>query len=406
VHLFFATGELSGDMHASHLVRALRAHPEMPEFRLSAVGSVNLEREGAKLIADPVEHSAVGVLSNLSRLPAQLAFFRKALRFILENNVDAVVLVDNRYFNLRLARSLRQRGFRGPIVYYLAPTLWQAAFDPRLERIEEQAASFQHRVGKRFVAMRDYCDFALVVYPVGLELFRFFKVPFEFIGHPLCELIRPVMERNRFRAMCEAERGRLVGLMPGSRREEVALIAPALLDAAESIRRELPETAFALPVAHPHVRSSIMRQLRQRPLEVTLLEPELRHDLIVYADLMLVASGTATHECTVARTPHIMTYRLPPLQDFLYAAFTRFRLPYYAFPNIVAGEQVIPELVRGDCNGGTLAHEALSLLDDIERMTAMRDRLASLRERVCLPGTLKRAAQICVDVLAREGARP
>jgi len=191
--------------------------------------------------------------------------------------------------------------------------------------------------------------------------------------------------------------------MPGSRRDEVKFIGGTLLDAAEGIQRKLPNAAFVLPVAHAGLREPIMRELRQRKLDVTLLEPELRYDLIVHADLMLVASGTATHECAVAGTPHIMTYRLPPLHDFLYAAFTRFRLPYYAFPNIVAGESVIPELVRGDCNAGRLAEEAVALLTDKDRLKTMREQLTRLRDSMCRPRTLKRAAELCVDVFARKG---
>lgn len=402
-HLFFATGELSGDMHASHLVDALRAHPRMPDFELSALGSSNLEMRGATLVADPVKHSALGVLSNLASLPAHLSIFRRSLRFILEQGVDAVILVDNRYFNLRLAQSLRRNGFRGAIVYYLAPTLWQAAFDSRLQHVEMQPKAFQRRVRKRFQAMRRYCDFALLIYPVGLELFRFFKVPFEFIGHPLCELVAPTMEPARFRAMCDAEDGRLVGLMPGSRVQEVQLIGRALLDAAELIRRELPQTAFALPVAHRHLREPIVHELRRRNIEVTLLEPELKYDLIANADVMLVASGTATHECTVAGTPHIMAYRLPPVQDFLYATFTRFRLPFYAFPNILCGRQVIPELLRGECTGARLAEEATALLSNEHRRAEMCEQLALLKQRICRPETLRRAADICVEVFTRKG---
>ncbi|OPX23527.1 MAG: hypothetical protein B1H03_01335 [Planctomycetales bacterium 4484_113] len=403
LHLFLATGELSGDLHASYLVRALREQSHMPKLTLSALGSVNLEAEGAHLVADPVAHSAVGVFSNLGQLPFHLSLFNRAVKFILEGGVDAVILVDNRYFNLRLAETIRRRGFSGPIIYYLAPTLWQAAFDRRLQRIEEQPLAFQRRIGKRFNAMREYCDFALVIYPLGFELFEFFEVPFEFIGHPLCEMVKPNLERTRFREMCGAGDNKLVGLMPGSRRQEVKLIGGPLLDAAGLIQQSLPEIVFALPVAHSHLRNCILSELRRRNLEVALLEPELRYDLISHADLMLVASGTATHECAVAATPHIMTYRLPPWQDFMYSTFTKFRLPFYAFPNIIAGGQVVPELVRGECNGESLAKEALNLLSDDARAIAMRERLEKLRSRICRSRTLARAAEICRQVFVRKG---
>jgi lipid-A-disaccharide synthase len=251
--------------------------------------------------------------------------------------------------------------------------------------------------------MRRYCDFAILIYPIGLELFRYFDVPHEFVGHPLCELVIPAMPAERFRAMLDATDGPLVGLMPGSRVQEVRVIGRQMFEAAAEMHRNIGACVFGLPIAHPELREPVMRHLRTLPVEVKLVERELRYDLICRADLMIVASGTATHECAVAGTPHIMTYRLPALHDFLYGAFTRFRMRFYAFPNIVAGEEVIPELVRGDCRGRRIAEEATALLGDAARLEDMRVRLGEVKERMCRRGTLARAAEICVEVLRRKG---
>ncbi len=400
LRVFFSTGELSGDMHAARLMSALAKHPSVDALEAAALGSVNLERAGATVLHDTAIGSAMGVISNLLRAPAHVRLFRRALKHVLDDRPDAVILVDWRYFNLKLAKALRDAGYEGVIVHYIAPVMWQAASDERFARIAEQPEGFQRRIGRRFAQMRESVDLALAIYPVGLELFEHFGVNCEFVGHPLCEEVRPKVTRQALRqAVGVAGDAPVIGLMPGSRREEVALIGRELVRASRLIGEKLPGAKFALPVALPGLRDSLKRIAQGQSVDIAFLEPEQRYDLVSYADLMIVASGTATHECAIAGTPHIAVYRLKPLYDFLYATFTRFRLPAYAFPNIIAGRHVVPELMRRDCNSARIARTAISLLSDGAALARMRGDLAEVRRRVCRPKTLDTAAKIIVDAV-------
>jgi len=397
--LFVSAGELSGDMHAANLLRAIAGHRDVSELRATALGSFHLADAGAEVLFDTGSNASIGFIGNFLQAPQRLRLFQETLRHLQRFPPEAVILVDSRFFNLNLARALRRSGFEGPIVYFIAPVLWQAASDPRFDRFEEQGAGFRQKVGKRFLLMKELVDLALVIYPVGLQLYQHFGVPYEFIGHPLCEILQPSRPRSEFLEELGAVPGHpVIGLMPGSRREEVAVIGREMIRAARAIAESFPQATFALPVAHPALKDSIIRLLKRYPVDLTLLEPEQRYDLVCHADLMIVASGTATHECAVAGTPHIMAYRLPWLYDLMYSTFTRFRLPAYAFPNIIAGENVIPELVRSECNADYIAGVAMSLLDDVAELARMRQRLESVRGMIHRPQPLERAADLIVQL--------
>jgi lipid-A-disaccharide synthase len=400
LRLFVSAGELSGDMHAANLLRAIAGHRDVGELRATALGSFNLAEAGAEVLFDTGGDATIGFIGNFLRAPQRLRLFQETVRHLQRFPPDAVILVDSRFFNLNLAKALRRGGYEGPIIYFIAPVLWQAASDPRYDRFAEQPAGFRRKVGKRFKLMKELVDLALVIYPVGLQLYQYFGVPHEFIGHPLCEVVKPSRPRSEFLEELGAAPGHpVIGLMPGSLREEVAVIGREMIQAARTIAESFPEATFALPVAHPALKDAIIALLKRYPVDLTLLEPEQRYDLVCHADLMIVASGTATHECAVAGTPHIVAYRLPWLYDLIYSTFTRFRLPAYAFPNIIAGEHVVPELVRGECNADYIAGVAMSLLDDVAEMARMRQRLESVRGMIYRPQPLERAADLIVRLI-------
>ena len=400
LRLFISAGELSGDVHAARLVEALAKRAG--SLDITALGSDNLKAAGAKVLYDTARGATLGVIGNLLQAPQKLRLFNTAVRNIMDAKPDAVILVDSRFFNLNLARVLRQKCYQGAIVYYVAPVMWQAASDARYRNIAQQSGQFRANAGLRFEEMRKHVDLSLVIYPVGLELYDYFGINYEFVGHPLCETVKPTLGKDELRALANA-RGNapLIGLMPGSRKEEVSVIGRELIGAASIIARHIPGAAFALPVAHPSLRRQIQAMLKGATANITLLEPERRFDLIAHSDLMVVASGTATHECAAAGTPHIMAYRLHPALDFFYANFTRFRLPAYAFPNIIAGRKIIPELIRAQCSAANIADAAIRLLGSESEMEQMRRDLAEVRSKICKPNSLDRSAELVIEAISR-----
>ncbi len=400
LRLFISAGELSGDVHAARLIDALAKR--VGSLDITALGSDNLKAAGAKVLYDTARGATLGVIGNLLQAPQKLTLFNAAVRCVMQDKPDAVILIDSRFFNLNLARVLRDKGYQGAIVYYVAPVMWQAASDERYRNIAQQAEPFRRNTGRRFELMRKHFDLALVIYPVGLELYQHFGVNYEFVGHPLCGAFETTISREEMRALAGASGDSpLIGLMPGSRKEEVSVIGRELIGAANIIAQQIPGVAFALPVAHPSLRPQMLAMLKNGGASITLLEPEQRFSLISHADLMVVASGTATHECAAAGTPHIMAYRLHPALDFFYSNFTRFRLPAYAFPNIIAGRKIIPELIRRNCSAKEIAKASLELIGSQEAMEQMRCDLREVRALICKPNTLGRSVELIHEAIGR-----
>jgi len=401
-HIFVSAGELSGDMHAAALIRALRDSGYFPFFKLSAVGSRNLESQGAHIIFDSVKLSSIGVLANLPKIPIYLSLFRRVVKYILTQKVDVVILVDYRFFNLNLARILREEGFRGAIIYYITPTLWQAAFDDRYQEPGKAPAGFIRKMSTRFNILRDCCDLSIAIYPIGLELLEYFGVKHIYIGHPICQLAKPTRDRDIFLNSIQASSKRLVGLMPGSRTSEVKLIGRELVRAAEILSKGLKNLAFAIPVATDGLIPLIKDLTSGAKCDIKLLPFEERFNLIAYSELMLVASGTAVHECAVIGTPHIICYKLPWLHDFIYSTFSRFRLPYYGFTNIMARREIVPELIRSNCAGSRIASVAEEYLASPSRASAVRAELARLKGRFCKPEVFELATSAIAKVLSEK----
>ncbi len=397
--IFISTGEISGDMHASALVRRMREVEGFPAFELSAGGSRHLEKEGAQLLYDSSQLSYLGVLANIPHLHHALKRFNTAVSFILSTGVNCVILVDYRHFNLHLARTLRQMGYRGAMIYYVVPTLWQSAYDERYRSIEKAPKSFIGKTSFRYRILREFCDLSIAIYPVGLELLDYFQVPHVYIGHPLCEIAKSKLEREEFMTLLGSSGERVIGIMPGSRSQEVKLIGAELAEAGRILKEKIGNVRFAVPLAHPALKEIVERLFEKRGVCANLLEADLRYDVIKHSELVLCKSGTAVHECAVMEKPHIIAYRIPPVHDFVYSVFTRFRLPHYGFTNLIAGREVVPELVRSSCRGERIANAAKELLEDSSRMVSLREELGKLKKVICKEAPLTTAVKEILKVL-------
>jgi len=297
---------------------------------------------------------------------------------------------------------LRRRGYRGAIIYYIVPTVWQSAFDERLQNPEQAPSSYIRKLSGRFSVLREYFDLCIAIYPLGLKLLQYFRVPYIYIGHPLCEIARPTLSREEFSKRWSLGE-RVIGLMPGSRVSEVVHVGREIIRSAAVIQRKCPEFSFVVPVAHPRLAGILERFAENAGADIAFISPDYRYELIHYSTLMVVTSGTAVHECAVCASPHIICYRLPPVHDFLYSVFTSFRLPYYGFTNIVGGKSIVPELMRKSCNASQIAEKVYELVRSSEALGEMKRKLQKLRERICSPEPLRTATRACLDVLSRKG---
>ncbi len=363
--LAVVAGEASGDLHASEVVHELRKLDASLE--LFGIGGDLLLAEGLQPVSHAREMGIVGLFNVIRHLPMFRRVFRKLIARIADERPDAVLLVDYPDFNLRVAKKCRELGLR--VVYYISPQLWAW----RKGRVRDVAR---------------YVDHMIVLFPFEEEFYRRHGVPVTYAGHPLIEQTIGVKRRT-------PSQGNLrLALLPGSRRSEVASLLPPMLDAVRILRRERAIEPFV--VRAPTISNEWIAELvRNHGTEV----PIVTHDggaAVAGADLALCSSGTATLEAAVLGTPAVVVYQLGRLS---YALARRLvDLPHFSLVNIVAGKQVLPELIQEQVNGETIAAEVMRMAEPATYASILAE-LEIVRSRLGEPGASARAAAATFAVM-------
>jgi len=330
------------------------------------------------LTADYRGLAVTGLTEAIGKLPQSFATLRRLVEFARSTRPDALVAIDFPDFNFRLAADARSLGI--PVVYYVSPQLW--AWRPGRMRTLKKIASKM-----------------LVIFPFEAPLYEREGVPVEFVGHPLIDLIEITEPRDRFlRARDLDPAAPTVALLPGSRPNEVHAILPGLAASAALIRRAVPKVQFVLARA-PKLSDNLFHGVAAAAGPVTMVEGRT-DDVLNAADVVLTASGTATVQTALHERPMVIVYKLSPLTYALGRPFVK--LDTFGMANLVAGRRVVPELIQGDFTPTRVAAEAIPLLTDPARASAMRAALREVREKLGQPGASRRAAQA---VLAATGTK-
>ena len=376
--IMLAAGEASGDLHGAAVCRGLKGLA--PACRLVGMGGARMAAAGMELLVDVTASAVVGGSEAVSRLPVLYRALHR-LRAALEEapRPAALVLIDFPEFNLRLARAARRVGV--PVVYFIPPQVWAW----RRGRV---------RTIRRLVSL------VLAVFPFEPPFYRLAGVPVAFVGHPLLDALADAPDRAAARRELGLAAGaRVVGLLPGSRREEVARMLPVMGAAAARIRAATPEVQFVLARA-PTVEAEAIARHVGGMTELTMVAGRA-HAVLRAADLALVTSGTATLEAALLGTPMVVCYRLSRVSGL--AARLLIRVPWISLANLTLGRAVVPELYQASATGERLAEEALRLLENPGALDAQREAFRELAGRLGEPGVGVRAARL---VLAEAGAVP
>ncbi|HXF12336.1 MAG TPA: lipid-A-disaccharide synthase [Terriglobales bacterium] len=327
-----------------------RATPPRVEF--FGVGGERMRASGCDIVVDAKDLSVVGITEILSHLPKIWGLFHKLVTEADRRRPDLAVVIDSPAFNWRVARQMKKRGV--PVVYYVCPQFW---------------AWRQGRVR----LLRKYVDKALVIFPFEEKFYCDRGVNAEFVGHPLAELPRPTISRDRYAAEHGLNVSKLwITLMPGSRNKEVRMNLPGILEAAALLGSEYE---FLIPVAPTVGSSSIQHIMHSHPLLATSARsgapPFSENAVHLVPDALpalahsragIIASGTATVEAAMMETPFVMVYRVTPL-TYLLGRWT-VKVPHFAMVNLIAGEEVVSELVQQDFTGERVAAELKRIIPD------------------------------------------
>ncbi len=373
-------GEASGDHHAADLVRALSG--PAPGLSFYGMGGPELAAAGMEVLHDSRDLAVMGLaeVAGSLRLAARTL---ANLRGTLESRSPAgVILVDFPDFNLRLARAAWRRGV--PVVYFISPQIWAW----RAGRVRQMA---------RWVS-RVVC-----IHPFEVAFYRKHGASAVYVGHPLVDQARDAPARDAARQRLGLPpSGRVLALLPGSRRQEVRAMLSGMLDAARRLRQHPGLDAVLLPVAATLEDRELAAAAGSEGLGgVRLVRGDFLPALAA-ADAALVASGTSTLAAAMMDTPMVVGYRMNPLTYVPVRYLTR--VDHVGLVNLVAGRRVVPERIQEDFTGENLAREGRRLLVDGEAAGAQRLAFREVRSRLGPPGVFSRAAEAVVAGLLRSAA--
>lgn len=364
--ILISAGEASGEMYGAQLIEALR-HLD-PSLQFFGVGGDRMRAAGCDTVVDAKDLAVVGITEILSHLPKILGLYQHLLREADRRKPDLAIVIDSPAFNWRVARQMKRRGI--PTVYYVAPQFW---------------AWRQGRVR----LIRHYIDKALVIFPFEEKFYRDRGVDATFVGHPLAELPYPAIARADYAAQFQLDPAKpWITLMPGSRVKEVRMNLPTVLESAALLGSAYE---FLLPIA-PTLDRDFLRSLIGSH-KITLVPEAL--PALWHSRAGIVASGTATVEAAMMNTPFVMVYRVSPLTYAL--GKPRVKVPRFAMVNLIAEEEVVPELVQQDFTAAKVVARIQEILPDGPTRERMIEGLRRVKGRLRAPGLTSGAAQHPAD---------
>ncbi len=363
-------GEASGDLHGAHFVAAMRRRAA--EIFFCGIGGSAMRQAGVRIMMDAAELSVVGITEVFSRLPRIWEGLRRAKGVLRSLKPDLLVLIDFPDFNLHLAAAAKQRGI--PVLYYVSPQIWAW----RSGRVRKIARRVDHMA---------------VILPFEEPFYSGHRVAVTFVGHPLLDA--PLTDTAANDAPAEA--AHTIGLLPGSRRGEVARLLPLMRAAADRLRDCQPGLRFlisAAPSVDPQWIHAALGPAGSDGFEIVSGGAAA---VFRRCSLVVAASGTVTLEAGIHGVPMVIVYRVSTLSYWLGKALIR--VPFIGLVNLVAGRRIVPELLQKEASPLRIAQEVSALLADRPALAVLRSELLALRSQLGGPGAAGRVADIALRLM-------
>ncbi len=366
-------GESSGDILGASLMQALRRI--QPNILFEGIGGPLMQAEGLHS-RHPMERLAVmGIIEPLKRLPELLHIRRDITNYFLANPPAVFIGIDSPDFNLTIESRLHAKGIL--TVHYVSPSVW---------------AWRQNRVRKIAKAV----DLVLTLFPFEADFYQKYQVPVCFVGHPLADIINLLPDSQLARSeLSLPATAKILAFLPGSRHSEVARLGPVFLQTAELLSLQYPDLMFLFPCASSHCKRQLQSMLGPAHTTVRLLNGQSRLAMEA-ADVVVLASGTATLEAMLLKKPMVVCYKMAWLS---YAIISRMlRVPYFSLPNLLAGESIVEELVQKQVNPSLLASKVAKFLAEEPQNQHMLQRYMQIHQSLRM-GASNKAAQAVMKLL-------
>jgi lipid-A-disaccharide synthase len=375
-------GETSGDLLGAGLIEELRKR--YPDAEFAGIGGDAMRNAGCETWFDASELSLMGLVEVLRHLPRLLTLRREFRERALAWQPDVFIGIDAPDFNLPVERWLKQRGVR--TVHYVSPSVW-AWKEKRAEKIGASA------------------DLVLCLFPMEPAIYHRHGVDARFVGHPMADAISYQVDRNAARATLGlSSSSPVLAILPGSRHGEISRLGDTFLAAAWQVAEKLPGLQVLIPAANPGCRSLIAEQLSRSVLPVLnshILDGQARTAMIA-ADVVLLASGTATLEAMLVKRPMVVGYKVAPLTYRIVKALKLIKVDRFALPNILAGEDLAPELMQDDCTPEKLAAAVLHWFEHPEDVARLQPKYLQLHAELRRDASARAAEAVGELLVQRE----
>ncbi|HEY9624489.1 MAG TPA: lipid-A-disaccharide synthase [Crinalium sp.] len=384
VRLFISTGEVSGDLQGSLLIKALHTQAQQHDIDLEilALGGDRMAQAGATLLGNTSAVGSIGILESLPYIIPTFKLQQQAKRYLKQHPPDLVVLIDYMGPNLGIGAYIRRYLPNVPIVYYIAPQEWVWSFN---------ASNTQQIV--------NIVDRLLAIFPEEARYYEKQGISVSYVGHPLIDRMQTAPTREQARQTLGIPPDQTaIALIPASRWQELKYLLPVIFEAAQQIQTKLPQAHFWIPLSLEVYRPVLEQAIQQYGLRATLIANNTQA-VIAAADLAIAKSGTVNLETALAKVPQVVLYRVNPITAWIAKHVLKFSIPFMSPPNLVLMDSIVPEFLQEQATAENLAQTAIDLLLNSSRRQIMLDGYQRMEKALGEPGICDRAAQAILNLL-------
>ncbi|MBI5183334.1 MAG: lipid-A-disaccharide synthase [Nitrospinae bacterium] len=377
MRILIVAGEASGDLHGSHLVKSFLKI--RPDIEICGVGGEGMKEAGVEILFDAKDMGVVGGTEIIGKIGLFWNVYKRLSSEIKSDNYGAIILIDYPTLNLRLAKIAKKRGI--PVFYYISPQIW-AWRRGRLKKI------------RRFV------DKMLVILPFEEAIYKKAGMDVEYVGHPFIDIVKPTMSKEEgYKRFGIEPNKKVIGLLPGSRKNEIDSLLLTMVSAAKIIKSRIPHIQFILPVAYTIDKDYIVSKIKGDSLDIKIVEG-YTYDVMNISDFLILASGSATLEAGLFGVPMVIVYKVNLLTYILGRILVMVRDK--GLVNIVAGQRVVPELFQHKATPERIASSAITAIEDEGYYRFVKENLLVIRNSLGKGGASERAALSILRSLGSE----
>ncbi len=372
--VMLVSGEASGDQHAANLFLALKKR--CPEIQGIGMGAQKMSAAGIDIHYDSSNIGVIGVVEVIKRYAEIHRALKVMQQLLIEQRPDLLICVDYKEFNFKLAGFAKKKGIK--VLFYVSPQVW--AWRPG-----------------RVVKYGKVIDMMAVIFPFEVPFYEKEKVPVRYVGHPSVDKVRAKQSKEAdLRAFGLNSECPIVGILPGSRTDEINRMLPVMLQAAEIIQAQQSDVQFVLPQADSVSDALLQASFQHSAVKVKTI-PNQFYDAVQCCDAVMTVSGTATLEIALLEVPMLVAYKLS-LMTYLLARLL-VDTEFIGLPNIIAGKSVVQEFIQGEATPQNMAQEILHILNDQHYAQNLRENLKKVKVKIGEGGGSENMAQLALQML-------